>query len=246
MIGAGALGCEFLKSFSSMGISTDKEEKYKVTVTDNDNIIKSNLTRQFLFRENNIGEPKSRIACENIKKLNKAFNCVDLQARVGEENENLFSEDFWKNQNFIINAVDNIEARKYIANKSKIYNKILIDNGTNGTKANSQIIIPYKTADYFHTGNINISDQVQMCTLRHFPTSIEHCIEWARDNFDEYFVKAINDVKAFIEDRERFYLNLPQFGIPSDQIIKLNKIIRYTKMIINKDFKECINIALEE
>ena len=85
-----------------------------------------------------------------------------------------------------------------------------------------------------------------MCTLRHFPTSIEHCIEWARDNFDEYFVKAINDVKAFIEDRERFYLNLPQFGIPSDQIIKLNKIIRYTKMIINKDFKECINIALEE
>ena len=245
MIGAGALGCEYLKSFSSMGISTDKMKKNKVTVTDNDNIIKSNLSRQFLFRENNIGEPKSKIACERIQKLNQSFNCVDLQARVGEENGNLFSEDFWKNQNFIISAVDNIEARKYIANKSKIYNKILIDSGTNGTKANSQIIIPYKTADYFYTENINTSEQIQMCTPRNFPSRIEHCIGWARDGFDEYFVKAINGVKAFIEDREIFYQNLPQFGVPSDQMIKLNEIIRYTKMIINKDFKECIKIALE-
>ena len=36
MIGAGALGCEFLKNFSLMGIAINN--KKEVIVTDNDNI----------------------------------------------------------------------------------------------------------------------------------------------------------------------------------------------------------------
>ena len=245
MIGAGALGCEYLKIFSSMGIATNKNKKYNVTVTDNDNIVLSNLNRQFLFRKENIGESKSKIACERIKNFNNSFNCIDLQARIGEENENIFNENFWKVQDFIINAVDNIEARIYIANKCKIYKKILIDSGTNGTKANSQIIIPYKTIDYSPYDN-NSENQIPMCTLRNFPTSIEHCIEWARDNFNGYFINIINDVKLFIENREKLYLDLSENYVPSDQIIKLNKILRYIKILINNDFDECIRIALEE
>ena len=245
MIGAGALGCEYLKIFSSMGISTNKNKKYNVTITDNDNIVLSNLNRQFLFRKDNIGESKSKIACERIKNFNDSFNCINLQARIGEENENLFNDKFWRSQNFIINAVDNIEARIYIANKCKKYKKILIDSGTNGTKANSQIIIPYITIDYSPSDN-NSQNQIPMCTLRNFPTSIEHCIEWARDNFDSYFINIINDVKLFIENRDKLYIELRENYVPSDQIIKLNKILRYVKMLINNDFNECIKIALEE
>ena len=62
MIGAGALGCEFLKAFALMGIGCGK--KGNITCTDNDNIEVSNLNRQFLFRKNNIGDPKSQVACE--------------------------------------------------------------------------------------------------------------------------------------------------------------------------------------
>ena len=245
MIGSGALGCEFLKSFSLMGISTDKKKKYKVTVTDNDNIIESNLNRQFLFRNENIGDSKSKVACKNVLKINPSFNCIDKQARIGPENENIFNDKFWKKQNFIINAVDNIEARKYIANKSKLYEKILIDSGTNGVKANSQVIIPYKTIDY-ETHQKNNLEQIPMCTLRNFPSTIEHCIEWARDNFEGYFVNNINEIRSFIEDRINFYTEISNKCVPSDQIIKIKKIIRYINIILNKDFKECIKIALEE
>jgi ubiquitin-activating enzyme E1 len=49
-----------------MGIST-KDNK-KVTVTDNDNIEVSNLNRQFLFRKDNVGNSKSKCACQAIKK----------------------------------------------------------------------------------------------------------------------------------------------------------------------------------
>ena len=245
MIGAGALGCEFLKSFSLMGISTDKKKKFNVTVTDNDNIIESNLNRQFLFRNENIGESKSKVASKNVLKINPSFNCIDKQARIGPENENVFNEKFWLKQNFIINAVDNIEARKYIASKSKLYKKILIDSGTNGVKANSQVIIPYQTIDY-ETHQKNNEEQIPMCTLRNFPSTIEHCIEWARDNFDGYFVNNINEIRSFIEDRNNFYNEISNKLVPSDQINKIKKIYLYLNIILNKDFKECIKIALEE
>ena len=66
MIGAGALGCEFLKMFSLMGMSQRnkqnenqiEEEKAQdgcVIVTDDDQIEMSNLNRQFLFRKENVG-----------------------------------------------------------------------------------------------------------------------------------------------------------------------------------------------
>jgi ubiquitin-activating enzyme E1 len=48
VVGAGAIGCELLKNFAMMGVG-------HVTITDNDTIEKSNLNRQFLFREQDIG-----------------------------------------------------------------------------------------------------------------------------------------------------------------------------------------------
>jgi len=48
MVGAGALGCEFVKAFSMLGLACGPEGL--ITCTDNDNIEVSNLNRQFLFR----------------------------------------------------------------------------------------------------------------------------------------------------------------------------------------------------
>ncbi len=67
MIGAGALGCEFLKNFSLMGIAINN--KKEVIVTDNDNIEFSNLNRQFLFRKRDIGKSKSKCAYDEAKKI---------------------------------------------------------------------------------------------------------------------------------------------------------------------------------
>ena len=49
----------------------------------------------------------------------------------------------FESQNYIINAVDNLEARIYISNQCLLYKKILIDSGTLGTNANSQVIVPH-------------------------------------------------------------------------------------------------------
>ena len=72
MIGAGALGCELIKAFSMMGVGCSAEGK--VYCTDNDNIEVSNLNRQFLFRQNNVGHAKSETACAIAKEMNPALN----------------------------------------------------------------------------------------------------------------------------------------------------------------------------
>ena len=80
MIGAGALGCEYVKAFALMGLGCSEEGN--VTVTDNDNIEVSNLNRQFLFRKNNIGDSKSRVACSIAKEMNNNLKVTDYKLYV--------------------------------------------------------------------------------------------------------------------------------------------------------------------
>lgn len=54
LVGAGALGCEFVKNLACMGVATNGTGR--VTITDDDVIEKSNLSRQFLFRDWDIGK----------------------------------------------------------------------------------------------------------------------------------------------------------------------------------------------
>ena len=243
MIGAGALGCEFLKTFAAMGVSTNA--KNNLFVTDNDNIELSNLNRQFLFDKNSIGRPKSEVACESIKKMNKDFNCISYQSRVCQETENFFDEEFWNKQDYIINAVDNIEARKYIADQSLIYKKILIDSGTLGTKANSQIMVPHKTIPYSPPEEKEES-KIPVCTLADHPFNINHCITWARSNFEEYFINNLKNVKMFLNDRENFFNKFTKETAYSEQIEKLTEIFEYSKIAIEKNFVKCVEKGLKQ
>ena len=243
MIGAGALGCEFLKTFAAMGVSTNA--KNNLFVTDNDNIELSNLNRQFLFNKNSIGRPKSEVACESIKKMNKDFNCISFQSRVCQETENFFDEEFWNKQDYIINAVDNIEARQYIADQSLIYKKILIDSGTLGTKANSQIMVPHKTIPYSPPEEKEES-KIPFCTLADHPFNINHCITWARSNFEEYFINNLKNVKMFLSDRENFFNIFTKETAYSEQIEKLTEIFEYSKIAIEKNFVKCVEKGLKQ
>jgi ubiquitin-activating enzyme E1 len=53
LVGAGAIGCEMLKNWAMIGLGTGPNGR--ITVTDMDQIEKSNLNRQFLFRPKDVG-----------------------------------------------------------------------------------------------------------------------------------------------------------------------------------------------
>lgn len=146
MIGAGALGCELVKAFALMGVGCHEEGK--VSVTDNDTIEVSNLNRQFLFRSNNVGHPKSQAACHSAKEMNPNLNVKDYQTLVGPDTEGLFNDPFWNSLDFVVNAVDNIKARLYVDGRCVFFQKPLLESGTLGTKANMQMVVPHITQAY--------------------------------------------------------------------------------------------------
>ena len=243
MVGSGATGCEFLKNFGMMGFCSDKNAKF--TVTDNDNIEISNLSRQFLFRKKDVGKSKSVVAVKSIKEMNPNFNGEGMQAKVCDETDKIFNEDFWNKQNSIVYAVDSVEARKYIDSKVILYQKLAVDSGTLGTKAHSQTIIPHKTLTYNDKAPSGITLSIPVCTLRHFPSLIQHCIEWSRDSFSGYFGNVITEVKQFFDDYNKFKEDIKREGSPKYQLEKLNLLKLHIDIIVNKDLNKMCEYAVK-
>eukprot|EP00428_Durinskia_dybowskii_P061198 CAMPEP_0170384462 /NCGR_PEP_ID=MMETSP0117_2-20130122/16010_1 /TAXON_ID=400756 /ORGANISM="Durinskia baltica, Strain CSIRO CS-38" /LENGTH=1179 /DNA_ID=CAMNT_0010640211 /DNA_START=97 /DNA_END=3636 /DNA_ORIENTATION=- len=198
MVGCGALGCEFMKNFALNGVCCGP--KGKLVVTDADRIELSNLSRQFLFREHNVGQPKSRAAGTMAKVMNQNFNVEAMELFVGPKTEDVFNDTFWESLDGICNALDNMEARLYVDRQSVIYEKSLLESGTMGTGGNIDTVCPFKTRTFAEGGNAAEGGGVPMCTLRNFPHLTDHCIEWARDQFELLFVKLGKSLEAYLQD----------------------------------------------
>ena len=202
MVGAGALGCEFIKNFGLMGIAC---KNGLITLTDNDNISLSNLNRQFLFHKNDVGEnsSKSFVAKREALKMNKEIKIKDYQLLVDESTRDIFDDEFFEKQDLLIGAVDNINARKLLDKKATFYKKIFIDSGTRGTLANCDVYYPDKTVCFNDTEIIE-NNEIASCTLKNFPQKIEHCIKFAKNVFLEIFQQSVGNIKLMLEDEGQF------------------------------------------
>ncbi|GAU31056.1 hypothetical protein TSUD_214920 [Trifolium subterraneum] len=197
VVGSGALGCEFLKNLALMGVSCGGQGK--LTVTDDDVIEKSNLSRQFLFRDWNIGQAKSTVAASAAASINPRLNIEALQNRVGPETENVFHDTFWENLSVVINALDNVNARLYVDQRCLYFQKPLLESGTLGAKCNTQMVIPHLTENYGASRDPP-EKQAPMCTVHSFPHNIDHCLTWARSEFEGLLEKTPAEVNAYLSN----------------------------------------------
>lgn len=232
IVGAGAIGCEHLKNFALMGIGN-------IIITDMDNIEKSNLNRQFLFRSDDIGKSKSEIAVREIRKMNPLINVTAHLNKVCTDTENIYNENFYQKVTCVANALDNVQSRIYIDEKCITYCKPLLEAGTEGIKGNVQAIIPYLTESYSSMTD-PVVQAVPLCTLKNFPYLIEHCIQYSRDLFEGYFVQAPTNVIKYLSNKEL----LLKMTV-SEAINIINDI---KKVIRNKpeSYEDCIKYAYNE
>ena len=126
MVGCGAIGCEMIKNIALIGMST----KGQFVVTDNDLIEKSNLNRQFLFRDKHIQQPKSTTASQSAREINPELRIVAHQNKVGPQTEHShYTDEFFSSQDVIINALDNVETRMYMDSRCVTNQKPLLESG---------------------------------------------------------------------------------------------------------------------
>ena len=129
VIGAGGLGCELLKDLALSGF-TD------IHVIDMDTIDVSNLNRQFLFRQADVGKPKAELAARFVEKRVPGVRITPYVGKIQDKDE-----EYYNQFGMVICGLDSIEARRWI-NMTLVGMvdmndptslKPLIDGGTEGT-----------------------------------------------------------------------------------------------------------------
>ncbi|EDV26442.1 uncharacterized protein TRIADDRAFT_54436 [Trichoplax adhaerens] len=230
MVGCGAIGCEMLKNCALTGIATSVDGL--MTITDHDLIEKSNLNRQFLFRESHIQKSKAVCSAEVTRVINP----------VGPSTEtSVHCDSFFKTLHVVVNALDNVEARRYMDGRCVSNQRPLLDSGTTGPKGHVQVILPFETETYSDQRDANDETVIPYCTLKSFPARIEHTIQWARDKFESFMVHKPSTYSKFWSIH----------GQPNEIIEKLERnqslqgIVVVAKLLNNRlhTWEDCIRIA---
>lgn len=242
LVGAGAIGCEMLKNWAMIGLATGP--KGSISVTDNDQIEKSNLNRQFLFRSKDVGKAKSECASMAVQAMNPDLKgkIVMMKDRVGQDTEHVFNETFWEELDGVTNALDNVDARTYVDRRCVFFHKPLLDSGTLGTKGNTQVVLPRQTESYSSSQDPP-EQSFPMCTLRSFPNRIEHTIAWAKDLFHTYFAGPSDIVNAYLTQKDYLGTALKQSGNEKQTLETLREYLVTDKP---ESFDDCIEWARKQ
>lgn len=242
IVGCGALGCEYMKAVAMTGLGT----KGKISVTDDDQIELSNLSRQFLFRRKHVGKSKSTSAAGVVLDMNPELknSLKAYEIRVEPKTEDVFNDDFWNSLDFCLNALDNNHARLYTDGKCVLYGKPLFESGTLGTKANSVICLPHKTPSYGQGVVAGEEGGIAKCTIRNFPAVILHCIEWGREMFDDWFVSGADTFNSLLEDREAFFAKAHADMMEEETILATAKT--WLDLTQKRSFETCVDMMFEK
>ena len=199
LVGAGAIGCELLKNLAAMGAGTGTKQGCLI-LTDMDTIEKSNLSRQLLFRDHDVGQFKSVAARAAMLRFSPTCRIEAHTSRVGEEEDGPFNDDFWSSGcNVVLNALDNVEARLFVDSQCVAHGLGLLDAGTLGPKGNVQVVVPHESESYGSSADPPEPD-IPVCTLKNFPYEISHTIQWARDLFDGYFYRRPRQANDHVDE----------------------------------------------
>jgi len=100
IIGAGGLGGIVLELLTRMGIG-------KLIIADKDIIVDSNLNRQILSTENNLGQSKTEFAVKRVKEINSSIEIIGHSIFIDSDNVKKIIEG----AEVVVDALDNLPSR---------------------------------------------------------------------------------------------------------------------------------------
>lgn len=132
--GAGGLGSPISTYLAIAGVG-------KIIIADFDRVEKSNLNRQFLHHERDLGREKVISAEEKLLSMNPDIKVETIKEKIMDENADLIVPSC----DLIIDALDNFETR-HVLNRLAVKRKIpLIHGAVAGYRGQATTVIPGKT-----------------------------------------------------------------------------------------------------
>ena len=138
VVGTGGLGHPIISRLATMGVGT-------LRIVDRDVIELSNLHRQMMFDEDDVGQVKVEVAAKKLQKLNPECKIEALAVSVNDYTALEVIEGF----DVVIDALDSVNAR-YALNKACINLEIpFVTGAAVGTSGQAFTVLPKKSACYF-------------------------------------------------------------------------------------------------
>lgn len=151
IIGCGGLGGGVIENLTRIGVG-------KLTVVDNDMFDMTNLNRQVLSNEGNIGNSKAFEAAEQMKNINSDVIITPIQTEATEENCRQIIAD----HDLVIDAVDNIKTRIILEKACEEEGITLIHGAIAGWNGQVAVIRPGdKLLQNIYQGNEDRGDELQ-------------------------------------------------------------------------------------
>jgi len=137
VVGTGGLGSPVLYYLAAAGVG-------HIHIVDSDTVDITNLNRQFLHFEPDIGREKSLSAREKLHRFNSEIELKATTIRLCEENV----QEIISDNDIAISCVDNLQTR-YLLNRGCVQRGIpLVDGGVSGFDGYSMTILPGVTPCY--------------------------------------------------------------------------------------------------
>ncbi|GAX29576.1 ubiquitin-like 1-activating enzyme E1 B [Fistulifera solaris] len=173
VVGAGGIGCELLKNLSLSGFR-------HFEVVDLDTIDVSNLNRQLLFRAKHVGQPKCVVGVAVAKDLSPYADTQIMTARHGNVCDNsVFNVQYMEQFDLVLNALDNVTARRRVNRLCLAANVPMMEAGTTGYLGQVQTI--YKGVACYECKTQEPPKVYPICTIRSTPSQPVHTIVWAKE-----------------------------------------------------------------
>ncbi|CAG8457443.1 10487_t:CDS:10 [Diversispora eburnea] len=232
VVGSGGIGCELLKNLVMSG--------FKQIVL----VYLSNLNRQFLFQKQHIKKSKAQVARESALKFNPNVNIIAHHANIKDLK---FNVEWFKGFDIVMNALDNLDARRHVNTMCLAADVSLIESGSEGYLGQVTIIKKGETECY-ECQPKPTRTTYPVCTIRSTPSSPIHCIVWAKSYlFNQLFGLPEDDDELDQEinsENEKEIANLKEESQALKRVREAIGSDDYPKIVFKKVFQEDINRLL--
>lgn len=164
VIGAGGLASSALLLLSSIGVG-------HITIIDNDVVSLSNLPRQVLYNDSDIGNSKVEVAKKKLELLNPNIKVCALNARLEASN----SKELLKGHDVVLDCTDNFETKFLINDTCKELNIPFVIAGVSDYQGQVCSCIPGRSQDFkslFSTLPINIEEKYKLDDFGVYPIAV--------------------------------------------------------------------------
>ncbi|KAF8154730.1 hypothetical protein B0H34DRAFT_717633 [Crassisporium funariophilum] len=192
LVGAGGIGCELLKNIVLTGFG-------KITLLDLDTIDLSNLNRQFLFKKKDVKQSKAMVAAQTAAPFNPNVRITPIHDNIKEPQYDI---QWFQQFDIVLNALDNLDARRHVNKMCMAAQVPLVESGTAGYLGQVQPLLKDST-ECFDCIPKPTPKTFPVCTIRSTPSQPIHCIVWSKSYLMGQLFGEDEDATGELDDAEK-------------------------------------------